>query len=232
MDLIYDKINDTYDSKRFTGNKSNINFTFAKSTPLYTIRKAILKWEKIPLFGIKGIEKVVVVKEKDEFVIKTKGTNLSVVLKLPEVDSERTITNDIMEINKVLGIEAARKAIVDELLLTFNTNNITINPRHIYILADLMCYTGKVKGIVRTGITGAKASPFARAAFEETVKHLINAAFYHETENLKGITENIIVGQPISAGTGTVKLTLDPKNLQKIMKKQEELIEKKEESSK
>jgi DNA-directed RNA polymerase subunit A" len=201
MDLVYDKIDEIYTSKRFGDNKKKINFAFDSSTPLYTIRKAVLKWKSIPLFGVKHIEKAVVTQAGDEFIITTRGTNLAEILKFEEVDSLRTITNDVVEINKVLGIEAGRQAIVNELSNTFISNSIDINIRHIYILADLMTFGGRVKGIVRTGITGEKTSPFARAAFEETVKHILSAAFYHETERLTGITENLIVGQPISAGT-------------------------------
>ncbi len=225
MTLIYDKIIDTYISKRFTPNKNGINFTFEKTTPLFNIRKAIMKWNKIPLFGVKNIELTVVSEENNEKIIITKGSNLSEVLKIEEIDSNRTYTNDILEVNKVFGIEAARESIVRELLSTFLSNGIDINKRHIAILADLMCFNGRVKGVVRTGITGEKASPFARAAFEETVKHILSAAFDGERENFKGIIENLIVGQPIFSGTGKVKLTLDPKNLKKMIKKQEEVFE-------
>lgn len=225
MTLVYDKIADTYISKRFTPNKNGINFAFDQNTPLYNIRKAILKWSKIPLFGVKNIELTVVSEVNGEKVIITKGSNLSDVLKIPEVDANRCFTNDIIEINKVFGIEAARQAIVNELLSTFENNGIDINKRHIAILADLMSFNGKVKGVVRTGITGEKASPFARAAFEETVKHMLTAAFEGEKENFKGIIENLIVGESIMAGTGRVRLTLDPKNLKKMIKKQEELKE-------
>ena len=223
MTLIYDKIIDTYVSKRFTPNKNGINFTFDKSTPLFNIRKALLKWYKIPLFGVKNLELTVVSDEGNEKVITTKGSNLSEVLKIPEIDTDRTYTNDILEVNKVFGIEAARQLIVNELYNTFNSNGIDINKRHIAILADLMCFGGKVKGVVRTGITGQKTSPFARASFEETVKHILTASFLGEKENFKGIIENLIVGQPIFSGTGKVKLTLDPKNLRKMIKKQENL---------
>ena len=222
MDLVYDKIDEVYNSKRFSDAKKKINFAFDATTPLYNIRKAVLKWKSIPLYGVKHIEKVVVAQQNGEFVITTRGTNLAEVLKFEEVDSLRTTTNDIVEINKILGIEAARNSIVNELAYTFDSNGIDINRRHIFILADLMTFGGRVKGIVRTGITGEKTSPFARAAFEETVKHILSAAFYHETERLTGITENLIVGLPISAGTGLVKLTLDPKNLKKMMEAQEE----------
>ena len=136
--------------------------------------------------GVKGIEKTLLVKEKDEWVIKTSGSNLKAVLKLEEIDHERVFTNDIIETSKILGIEAGRSLIV----------------------SDLMTFSGEVKGIVRTGITKGKASPFARAAFEETTKHLLEAAFKGERENLTGVVENIIVGQPIKVGTGIVELLM------------------------
>ncbi|MFH1752315.1 MAG: DNA-directed RNA polymerase subunit A'', partial [archaeon] len=78
-------------------------------------------------------------------------------------------------------------------------------------LADAMTFSGEIKGIVRTGITGEKSSPFARAAFEQTVKHLLEAAFNGEQELLQGVVENIIAGQPIKVGTGKVKLVMQIK---------------------
>lgn len=237
MEAIYEKIDNekkedtkskakakatVYDSKRFTNNKQQINLHFGNKTPLYDIRKAILKWNKIQLYGIKGIEKAVVIEKNGEKMIQTKGSNLKEVLKLEGVDTYKTITNDIFEIYKAFGVEAARDSIVKELKFTFDTNGIAINTRHLYILADMMTSSGIIQGVVRTGITGKKKSPFARASFEETVKHIINASFNGEVEGLVGITENIIVGQPISAGTGKVRLTLDAKGLQKMIKAKEQ----------
>lgn len=207
-----------YDSKRFTNNKQQINLHFGNKVPLYDIRKAILKWNKIQLYGVKGLEKAVVIEKNGEKFIQTKGSNLKEVLKIDGVDKYRTITNDIFEIYKAFGVEAARDSIVKELKYTFDSNGIAINIRHLYILSDLMTSSGIIQGVVRTGITGKKKSPFARASFEETVKHIINASFNGETEELIGITENIIVGQPISAGTGKISLTLDAKGLQKMIK--------------
>ena len=115
MESIYAKIEDTYDSKRFTNNKQQINFHFSNKTPLYNIRKAILKWNKIPIYGVKGIEKAVVIEENGEKLIQTKGSNLKEVLKTEGVDTFRTKTNDIFEIYKAFGVEAAREAIVREL---------------------------------------------------------------------------------------------------------------------
>jgi len=171
-------------------------------------RKNLNKLISTRIQGVRGIEKTIVAEEKGEFMIKTSGTNLKTVLKLPEIDRDRTTTNDIKEISKVLGIEAGRTTIVNELYKTFRDNGIMLDVRHTMLLADLMCFEGDVKGIVRTGITRQKSSPLARAAFEETTKHLLDAAFKGEIEELTGVVENIIVGQPIRVGTGNVDLVM------------------------
>ena len=129
---------------------------------------------------------------------------------MEEVDSTRTMTNQIFEIAEVLGIEAARNAIMREAIKVIKDQALDIDVRHIMLLADLMAYDGTIRGIVRTGITREKSSPFARAAFEETTKHLLDAAFHGEKDLLQGVVENIIVGQPIKVGTGLVDLVMRP----------------------
>ncbi len=187
--------------------KNIIEFIF-KNEPLLKIRRTLNKLRNVRIQGIRGIEKVILSKEDGESVIKTRGTNLKAVVKLPEVDGSRTTTNDIKEISSVLGIEAGRMAIVKELEGVLKENSISIDIRHIMLLADLMTWDGEIRGIVRTGITRGKSSPFARASFEETVKHLLEASFSGEVENLEGVVENIIVGQPIKVGTGRVSLVM------------------------
>ncbi len=187
--------------------KNILEFNF-KNEPLLKIRRSINKLKGTRIQGVRGIEKVIVAKEDDEYVIKTRGTNLKAIVLLPEIDGARTKTNDIKEITAVLGIEAGRIAVVNELSGVLKENGIAVDIRHIMLLSDLMTWDGEIRGIVRTGITRGKASPFARAAFEETVKHLLDAAFKGEIENLEGVVENIIVGQPIKVGTGRVTLVM------------------------
>lgn len=184
-----------------------IDFTF-KNEPLLKIRRNMNKLRNVRIQGIRGIEKVIVTKEDNEPVIKTRGTNLKAIGKLLEIDGGRTTTNDIKEISAVLGIEAGRMAIVNELEGVLKENGISVDVRHVMLLSDLMTWDGEIRGIVRTGITRGKSSPFARASFEETVKHLLEAAFKGEIENLEGVVENIIVGQPIKVGTGRVSLVM------------------------
>ncbi|AJF60328.1 MAG: DNA-directed RNA polymerase subunit A'' [Candidatus Diapherotrites archaeon] len=188
--------------------KENVlEFNF-KNESFLKIRRNINKMLNTRIQGIRGIEKTIVSKDGNEYVVRTRGTNLKAVIKLPEIDGTRTTTNDINEISKVLGIEAGRISIVRELSRVLKENNIAIDVRHIMLLADLMTFDGSIRGIVRTGITREKSSPFARAAFEETVKHLLDAAFAGQLETLDGVVENIIVGQPIKVGTGLVNLVM------------------------
>jgi len=185
-----------------------VHFQIEKKSEFLKVRKDMIKLLKEKVHGVKGIEKTLIVKEEKEFAIKTSGSNLKAVVKLSGIDQTRVFTNDIIETSKVLGIEAARSLAVSELKKVLDDNGIAVDVRHIMLLGDLMAFTGTIKGIVRTGITKTKASPFARAAFEETTKHLLDAAFKGEEEMLTGVVENLIVGQPVKVGTGIVELLM------------------------
>ena len=156
--------------------------------------------------GIDDILRVVVRKETGEYILYTEGSNLKDVFDIAGVDTTRTRTNNISEIAQVLGVEAARNAIIHEAQSTLNEQGILVDVRHIMIVADMMCMEGEVKQIGRHGIAGEKESVLSRAAFEVTVNHLLDAEVANETDELSGVTENVIVGQPIQLGTGDVKL--------------------------
>jgi DNA-directed RNA polymerase subunit A" len=162
--------------------------------------------------GIDDIERVVVRKEGGEYILYTEGSNLKDVFNVDGVDRNRTRTNNISEISEVLGIEAGRNAIIDEALSTLREQGIDVDVRHIMLVADMMCMEGEVKQIGRHGIAGEKESVLSRAAFEVTVNHLLDAAVANEVDILQGVTENVIVGQPIQLGTGDVKLIAKPFN--------------------
>ena len=156
--------------------------------------------------GIDDIRRVVVRKENDEYILHTEGSNLKDVFEIEGVDCKRTKTNNIAEIASTLGIEAARAATIDEAYATLKEQGISVDRRHIMLVADIMCMDGEVKQIGRHGIAGEKESVLSRASFEVTVNHLLDAAIAHEFDELSGVTENVIVGQPIQLGTGDVKL--------------------------
>lgn len=178
-----------------------------------TIRELRLLADKVrdlQISGIKNIGKVIIRKDEREWIIHTEGSNLGAVLKIDGIDKIRTTTNDIHEIEVVLGIEAARNAIVHELSRTLDEQGLSVDIRHIMLVADMMTSEGMVKSIGRHGISGEKSSVLARAAFEETGKHLLHASIRGEIDHLTGIIENIIIGQPIPLGTGSVTVTMKP----------------------
>ncbi|MCQ8903157.1 MAG: DNA-directed RNA polymerase subunit A'' [Methanothrix sp.] len=162
--------------------------------------------KKVTLKGVDGIKRVVIRKEGDEYVLYTEGSSLKEVLEFEGVDPTRTKTNNINEICEVLGIEAARNAIINEATDTLREQGLQVDVRHIMLVADIMTCDGDVKQIGRHGVSGEKASVLARAAFEVTVNHILDAAIRGDVDDLKGVTENVIVGQPIQLGTGDVQL--------------------------
>ena len=164
--------------------------------------------ENVTLKGINDIKRVVIRKEStiDEYVLYTEGSSLKDIADLDGVDMSRSTTNNINEIYEVFGIEAARNSIIKEATDTLREQGLSVDVRHIMLVADIMTVDGEVKAIGRHGISGEKASVLARAAFEVTVNHLLDAGTRGDVDELRGVTENVIVGQPIQLGTGHVKL--------------------------
>ena len=168
-----------------------------------TLRNKVLK---TTVKGVKDIQRVTIVKKDDEWVIQTTGSNLSDVLKVSGIDKNNVRTNNVSEIAETLGIEAARNALINELSSTLEDQGLEVDQRYLMLVADLMCHRGYMQQIGRHGIAGTKDSVLARAAFEITVPTIAGAAKTGETEELKGITENVIVGSQIPVGSGTVDL--------------------------
>lgn len=190
------------------GNTLNISFANIDSiAALFKLRDKILNTK---IKGIKGIKRAIVQKKGDEYIILTDGSNLSGVLSVKGVDIAKVETNNIREIEEVFGIEAAREIIIREISKVLAEQGLDVDMRHILLVADVMTRTGVVRQIGRRGVTGEKNSVLARAAFEVTVKHLLDAAARGDVEEFKGVVENIIIGHPIKLGTGMVELTMRP----------------------
>ena len=187
----------------------------SKSDSKFVIRELRLLADKVrdlQISGIKGIGKVIIRRDDTEWIIHTEGSNLKEILDMDGIDHVRTTTNNIHEIGEVLGIEAARQSIINEAQNTLSEQGLSVDVRHIMLVADIMTSEGVVKSIGRHGISGEKSSVLARAAFEETGKHLLRASIRGEVDDLTGIIENIIIGQPIPLGTGSVGVKMDYKN--------------------
>jgi len=170
---------------------------------IYRLKEKI---KKLYLRGVKGVKQILPIKRGGEFIVITAGKNLRDVLELPEVDPTRTVTNSIHEIANVLGIEAARQAIINEVFKVIESQGLNVDIRHIMLIADTMCAGGNIKGITRYGVVSEKTSVLARASFETPIKHIMNASLVGEVDNLGSVVENVMLNQPVPLGTGLPKL--------------------------
>ena len=190
--------------------------------------------QNIVLRGIKGINKVImrkikdnvvetsgIFKKQDIWVLDTVGTNMMSILALDYIDANRTISNDIVEVFNVLGIEAARQTIYNELVEVIEFDGTYINSHHFSILCDRMTFTNKMISIFRHGINNDNIGPIAKASFEETPEMFLKAARHAELDTMRGISANVMCGQEGFYGTSAFQVVLDINE----MKKLEELIQ-------
>ncbi len=188
---------------------------FGPEEPSYRdLLQLVEELRDITFKGIEEVSRVVIRREEmddgsEEFVLYTEGSAFGDALEIEGVDASRTTCNNIHEIHRNLGIEAAREAIIEETNNTLAEQGLDdVNVRHLMLVADMMTNRGEIESIGRHGISGSKQSVLARAAFEVTVNHLLNAAIHGEVDELDGVTENVIVGKPIKLGTGDVDLRM------------------------
>ncbi|KAK0401335.1 hypothetical protein QR680_015722 [Steinernema hermaphroditum] len=140
------------------------------------------------------------------FNLLVEGTDFREVLATPEIDGKKTNFNNALIVAEVLGIEAARACIINEILSTMESHGIGLDRRHVMLLADLMTYRGAVLGITRNGLVRMKESVLLLASFEKTTDHLFEAAFFNQVDRINGVSECIIMGAPMTIGTGLFKL--------------------------
>ena len=192
---------------------------------LKTFQDALMK--NIILRGIKGIKTVLarkvvdlVAKEnntyrkKETWVLDAVGSNFMEILSLQNIDARRTISNDIQEINRVLGIEAARQALFNELYEAFDTTY--INHHHISLLCDRMTCKSEMVSIFRHGINNDDIGPIAKASFEETPEMFLKAARHGELDEMRGVSANVMCGQEGYFGTSAFKVMLDIGQIMKM----------------
>ncbi|KAK4393293.1 DNA-directed RNA polymerase II subunit RPB1 [Sesamum angolense] len=156
-------------------------------------------------------------KAENEWMLDTEGVNLLAVMCHDDVDARRTTSNHLIEVIEVLGIEAVRKALLDELRVVISFDGSYVNYRHLAILCDTMTYRGHLMAITRHGINRNDTGPMMRCSFEETVDILLDAAVYAETDHLRGVTENIMLGQLAPIGTGDCALYLNEEMLKQAI---------------
>jgi len=185
--------------------------------------------QKVVLRGINGINKVIlrkvldnvvevngIYKKQDIWVLDTIGTNLLDVLGLDFIDNTRTLTNDIVEIYNVLGIEAARQTIYNELVDVVEFDGTYINYHNYSVLVDRMTFTHKLISIFRHGINNDNIGPIAKASFEETPEMFLKAARHAELDTFRGVSANVMCGQEGYFGTAAFQVVLDIEEMQKL----------------
>jgi DNA-directed RNA polymerase subunit A" len=192
---------------RVKGNIIRIKFEGKEAKkPLKVARKMLDRLRDAIVKGVDGITMAVVVEEKGEYFVRAKGDNIEGVLEIETVDPSHIYTNNVKEIEKIYGIEAARNAFIRELKQVLDMQGLYVDIRHIMLLADAMSNDGKIINVGRRGLAGGKESVLAKAAFEETIRHLTDAASKGIIDPLKGVTENIIAGKTVPLGTGNIVL--------------------------
>lgn len=214
---IAEQIRETIESelKVATKRKGTV-LAFGPEQPSYReLLQLVEELREVVFKGIEEVSRVVIRKEEvddsdeEEFVLYTEGSAFGDVLEIEGVDITRSTCNNIHEINEELGIEAARETIINETHETLAEQGLDdVNVRHLMLVADIMTNRGTIESIGRHGISGSKDSVLARAAFEVTVNHLLDAAIHGEVDDLDGVIENVIVGKPVAIGTGDVDLRM------------------------
>lgn len=173
----------------------------------FHIDSLLKKLVKIVVQGISTVERAVISKsDKDEYQLVVSGSGLKEVMAMEGVDGLKTTSNHILELQQVIGIEAARKCIIDEIKFIMEKHNMTIDQRHMMLLADVMTYKGEVLGITRFGAQKMKESVLSMASFEKTADILFNASVNGRKDLIEGVSESIIMGVQMRMGTGMIKV--------------------------
>jgi len=167
----------------------------------------------VRISGIPTVERAIINRdEKDDkkYHIAVEGYGLKEVMAAQGIDYTKTVTNHVIECEDVLGIEAARSTIISEIRFTMDQYGISIDYRHLNLLADVMTCKGTVLGITRFGVQKMKHSTLMLASFEKTTDHLFDSAVRGRSDDIEGVSECIIMGLPIPLGTGLFKLLYKP----------------------
>lgn len=169
--------------------------------------------------GLSNISRAVInIKDDSKKELLVEGYGLKEVMSTDGVVGTKTSTNHVLEVYEVLGIEAARSSIIGEIDYTMSKHGMSVDPRHIQLLGDVMTYKGEVLGITRFGLSKMRDSVLQLASFEKTTDHLFDASFYMKNDKIEGVSECIILGQTMSIGTGAFKMVktshVDEKHLE------------------
>uniref|UniRef100_A0A8D0VY18 DNA-directed RNA polymerase subunit n=2 Tax=Sus scrofa TaxID=9823 RepID=A0A8D0VY18_PIG len=182
----------------------------SKSSMYYVLQFLKEDLPKVVVQGIPEVSRAVIhIDEqsgKEKYKLLVEGDNLRAVMATHGVKGTQTTSNNTYEVEKTLGIEAARTTIINEIQYTMVNHGMSIDRRHVMLLSDLMTYKGEVLGITRFGLAKMKESVLMLASFEKTADHLFDAAYFGQKDSVCGVSECIIMGIPMNIGTGLFKL--------------------------
>jgi DNA-directed RNA polymerase subunit A' len=197
------KIIDRLNEKGFKtrGNESKLSIA-VPDLDFKAIYKLKEKLKETIISGVKGIAQITVAYREGDYVILASGSNLREVIEMKGVSPDKVTSNDIFDTANVLGIEAARRTIIEEIKKVLEGQGLDVNERHLKLVADAMTSSGLVKGVTRMGIISDKASILARATFETPDKQFVNATIQGGRDELSSVIENILLNQAIPVGTG------------------------------
>ena len=214
--------------KKSDSNKINdINYlkNFIKTLQDKIVIKGVKNITSVSMFKSKQTENVQNSYErKEEWVLDTKGINMIEIMQNKNVDKTRTISNDIYEVYKLLGIEAARNVLLFEIREVISSAGSYVNYRHLSLLADIMTTKGTLMSIDRFGINRGNIGPLAKCSFEETTDQLFKASIFVELDKLNGVSANIMMGQIAPCGTGSSEIYLDESKLMELYYNPDEKI--------
>lgn len=210
LDLDIHKINRALNlqeqSKVLDSNTIRITMKRGNEQSYFMLQRTKKKVLNTRISGVASVNRVIINSSRGVHSLVVEGLGLLDVINTEGVNASNTISNSITETEAVLGIEAARSQIIHEIEYTISNHGIRIDPRHVMLLADTMTFKGEVFGITRFGISKMSESTLMLASFEQTSDYLFEAAVHSKTDSVRGVSESIILGIPISIGTGCIDL--------------------------
>jgi len=151
------------------------------------------------------------IKVEKEFIVTTTGINLEKIKYMKGINNTRTRVNDIYTVYRNYGIEGTRQILIKEYMDVLGDK---LNQTHLSLLVDMMTHNGDITSIDRHGLTKLDSDPFAKASFEQTMDHFVNASIFNERDTMKSISSNVMLGKVIPGGTGAFDLYLDTGKLE------------------
>ncbi len=217
-------------SNSATDKEQIIHIRFSMSSFNYTTITEFLRmvFDDITLKGIENIESIDVsqervikfdketgeVKTEKEYMVTTAGINFDKMRMMKGIDHTRTKSNDVATTLRLYGIEATRQILLHELSETYKAGGSNINQNHLSLLIDQMCHLGEISSMDRHGLSKIDIDPIARASFEKTMDHFVNAALFNDKDSMKSVSSRIAIGRVIPGGTGAFDLLLDTRKLE------------------